>query len=222
MSCLAKPLFKQYSNGKIPQGPENPRVLLIAILGSRDTKRWAQSRVTITKFPIWVIHVTIRKCTQADFDAVLRIINQAAHAYKGVIPTDRWHEPYMVEAELHGEIADGVVFWGVERDTKLKAVMGFQDKREVALIRHAYVIPEMQRQGLGTRLLRHVESLSDKPVLVGTWSDAPWAISFYEKNGYTLLPSKEASELLGRYWSIPARQVETSVVLRRRAHGRWK
>lgn len=155
----------------------------------------------------------IRKCTDRDFDMVLQIINKAAYCYKGVIPADRWHEPYMSGAELNREISDGVEFWGVEDNAKLVAVMGIQDKGEVTLLRHAYVVTDMQRNGVGTRLLGHVEALDKKPILVGTWADASWAISFYEKNGYTLIPPEETGVLLRKYWSIPERQVETSVVL---------
>jgi GNAT superfamily N-acetyltransferase len=149
---------------------------------------------------------------------MLAIVNDAAQAYRGVIPADRWREPYMPLDELAHEIADGVVFWVAEEDERLLGVMGIQDKGEVALVRHAYVTPTMQRKGVGTRLLRHVESLTGKPVLIGAWSDASWAIEFYRTNGYTVVPERDKDSLLRRYWSIPARQVETSVVL---ADGRW-
>jgi N-acetylglutamate synthase-like GNAT family acetyltransferase len=161
----------------------------------------------------------IRKSREADSPAILAIINAAAQAYRGVIPPDRWHDPYMPADELEKEIADGILFWVAEEGGKLLAVMGMQDKGEVALVRHAYVAPTAQRKGLGTSLLRHVQSLSDKPVLIGTWADASWAIDFYLRNGFTLVPKARKEFLLRRYWSIPARQIETSVVL---ADGRWK
>ena len=150
---------------------------------------------------------------------MLAIINEAAQAYRGVIPADRWHEPYMPAAELAQEIADGVVFWLAGQDARLLGVMGIQDKGEVALVRHAYVAPSGQRKGVGSRLLRHVQGLAGKPVLVGTWAAATWAIEFYRRHGFALVPQPEKDMLLRRYWSIPARQVETSVVL---ADARWR
>ncbi len=156
----------------------------------------------------------IRKCTESDFDRILEIINDAAQAYKGVIPEDCWHEPYMPPEELKKEIEDGVVFWGNENDGQLVGIMGIQDKGEVSLIRHAYVLTQAQKQGIGTKLLRYLESLTEKPILIGTWAAASWAISFYQKNGYTLVSEEEEkNRLLRKYWSIPERQVETSVVL---------
>lgn len=154
----------------------------------------------------------------ADFAAMLAIVNDAAHAYRGVIPVDRWHEPYMPADELVKEIADGVVFWVAEQQGRLSGVMGIQDKGDVALVRHAYVAPTTQRAGVGTRLLRHVEGLTDKPILIGTWAAASWAIEFYRRNGFTVVSSREKDRLLRTYWSIPARQIETSVVL---ANQRW-
>jgi GNAT superfamily N-acetyltransferase len=137
---------------------------------------------------------------------------------RDVIPVDRWHEPYMPMDELAKEIAGGVVFWVAEEEGRLLGVMGIQDKGAVALVRHAYVAPTLQRKGVGTTLLRHVEGLTDKPVLIGTWADASWAIEFYRRNGFTVVPSDHKERLLRTYWSIPARQIETSVVL---ADGRW-
>lgn len=162
--------------------------------------------------------VLIRKIQEADLAATLTIINDAAQAYRGVIPADRWREPYMPTDELLGEIADGVVFWIAEEDGHPLGVMGIQDKGDVALVRHAYVAPAAQKQGVGTKLLRHVQGLTDKPILIGTWADASWAIEFYRRNGFTLVPNTYKDSLLRRYWSIPARQVETSVVL---ADRRW-
>ena len=160
----------------------------------------------------------IRKSVAADFVAMLAIVNAAAQAYRGVIPADRWHEPYMSADELAKEISDGVVFWVEEQEGRLSGVMGIQDKGAVALVRHAYVAPTMQRAGVGTRLLRHVEGLTTKSILIGTWADASWAIEFYRRNGFTVVSSSEKDRLLRKYWSIPARQIETSVVL---ADGRW-
>ena len=149
---------------------------------------------------------------------MLAMVNDAAQAYRGVIPVDRSREPYMQPDELEKEIVDCVIFWVAEEDWGVSGAMGIQDKGEVALVRHAYVAPAMQRRGVGTRLLRHVEGLTDKPVLIGTWADASWAIEFYRRNGFTVVPNRHKDALLRRYWSIPARQIETSVVL---ADGRW-
>ena len=150
--------------------------------------------------------------------ALLAVINDAAQAYRGVIPADRWHEPYMPREELEREIAAGVAFFVCEENSRVAGVMGIQDKGDVALVRHAYVAPAMQRQGIGQRLLRHIESFTDKAVLIGTWAAATWAIDFYVRNGFTLVSRKEKNLLLRRYWSIPERQIETSVVL---ADRRW-
>ncbi len=155
----------------------------------------------------------IRKCTESDIKTIFEIINDAANAYKGVIPEDRWHAPYMPAEEIRHEIEGGVIFWGFEKDGDLLGVMGIQDKGDVALIRHAYVRTRSRKQGIGENLLLHLESLTEKPILVGTWKTASWAISFYEKNGYTLVSDKEKKRLLRQYWSIPERQIETSVVL---------
>ncbi len=155
----------------------------------------------------------IRECTDTDFDEIHEIVNDAALEYKGVIPADRWHEPYMSKAHLRAEMADGVRFWGIEDEQGLAGVMGIQDRGEVCLIRHAYVRTKRQNTGLGARLLKHLESTTGKTILIGTWSAAEWAVRFYEKNGYQLLTGAEKNDLLRRYWRIPERQVETSVVL---------
>ena len=155
----------------------------------------------------------IRKCEPSDIEVIFQIINDAAEAYRGIIPDDRWHVPYMPMAEIKHEINQGVVFWGIEQDGRLAGVMGIQDKGEVTLIRHAYVQSNLRRKGIGEKLLRHLESLTDKPILIGTWKDASWAIAFYQKHGYSLVSDEEKDRLLRRYWSIPARQIETSVVL---------
>ena len=155
----------------------------------------------------------IRKCKESDLNTIFEIINDAAQAYKGVIPQDRWHEPYMSLAELRTQIEDGIVFWGLERDGQLLGVMGIQDKGDVTLIRHAYVLTRAQKRGIGEKLLQHLQNMTEKPILIGTWAAASWAVSFYQKNGYTLVSGQEKNRLLNRYWSIPERQVETSVVL---------
>ena len=160
----------------------------------------------------------IRKCKQSESDIIHEIINDGAQAYKGVIPADRWHEPYMSQEELKQEIVDGVVFWGFEADQKLVGVMGIQDKGDVNLIRHAYVRTRARKQGTGTQLLKHLESIDGKPILIGTWADAIWAIAFYQKNGYRVVTETEKNRLLRKYWSISEQQVETSVVL---ADKRW-
>ena len=155
----------------------------------------------------------IRKCQDSDFNTIFEIINDAAQAYRGIIPADRWHTPYMSFEELRHEIEDKVIFWGFELDGRLVGVMGIQDKGDVTLIRHAYVRTPMRKQGVGAKLLKHLERTTRKPILIGTWKDASWAIAFYEKNGYMIVPEKEKDRLLRRYWSIPERQIETSVVL---------
>ena len=157
--------------------------------------------------------MTIRKSAQSDFEMMWAIINDAAQAYRGVIPADRWHEPYMPREDLAREIAQGVEFWLAEQEGRVLGVMGIQDKGDVALVRHAYVVPTTQRTGVGTTLLRHIEGLVEKPILIGTWAAASWAIAFYQRNGFAIVPSDEKDRLLRRYWSIPPRQVETSVVL---------
>jgi N-acetylglutamate synthase-like GNAT family acetyltransferase len=158
----------------------------------------------------------IRRCTDSDFHAILEIINDAASVYKGVIPPDRWHDPYMSDEQLCLEIDAGVRFWGLDNDSGLAGVMGIQDKGEVTLLRHAYVRTPLRNTGIGTRLLKHLEPLSDKPILIGTWAAATWAVQFYRKNGYRQVSLEEKNRLLRRYWSIPERQVETSVVLANR------
>jgi GNAT superfamily N-acetyltransferase len=155
----------------------------------------------------------IRPCRDDERAAILAIVNAAAEVYRGVIPDDRWHEPYMDARELDHEIADGVVFWGYETDGELVGVMGIQPVGDVDLIRHAYVLPGRQRGGVGAALLLHLRSLSARPMLVGTWASAEWAIRFYERNGFELVSPERKTELLGTYWDIPDRQVETSVVL---------
>jgi N-acetylglutamate synthase-like GNAT family acetyltransferase len=155
----------------------------------------------------------IRLCTQSDLPAMYTIINSAAIAYKGTIPADRWKEPYMPTDELAEEIRAGVVFWCLEADGSILGVMGIQDVKDITLIRHAYIHPICQRKGIGSKLLKHLAAQAKRPLLMGTWAEAQWAIRFYEKHGFTLVPEEEKNVLLKKYWNIPARQVETSVVL---------
>lgn len=160
----------------------------------------------------------IRRCNDSDFDLILQIINDGAQAYKGIIPQDRWHDPYMTPEELRREIQDSILFWGYEEEEGLTAVMGIQDKGEVTLIRHAYVSTLRRKCGIGGQLLRFLESMTTKPILIGTWAAATWAVAFYEKYGYRLLKTEEKNRLLRKYWTIPERQVETSIVL---ANAKW-
>ncbi|HNW29177.1 MAG TPA: GNAT family N-acetyltransferase [Spirochaetota bacterium] len=155
----------------------------------------------------------IRRCDDSDFETMYAIINDAAQAYRGVIPEDRWHDPYMPREELRREIDDGIRFWGFEEDGKLIGVMGIQDVGDVTLIRHAYVATSERRKGIGSLLLSELVRQTDRPLLIGTWADAAWAIRFYEKHGFRLVTPEEKDRLLKKYWKIPARQVETSVVL---------
>jgi len=155
----------------------------------------------------------IRLCTEADFDTIYAIVNEAAEAYRGVIPADRWHEPYMSQDDLRHEIDSGVWFWGYEEDGELIGVMGIQDVQDVTLIRHAYVSTANQGQGIGGKLLAELRKLTTRPILIGTWAAAAWAIRFYEKHGFRMVTPVEKDRLLKKYWSIPDRQVETSVVM---------
>jgi GNAT superfamily N-acetyltransferase len=155
----------------------------------------------------------IRHCNDNDFETIYEIINDAALAYKGIIPADRWKEPYMSRDELHHEIDEGVVFWGYEEGKKLKGIMGIQDVQDVTLIRHAYVRTAERNKGIGSKLLSHLRRMTVRPILIGTWADAVWAIRFYEKHGFRLVSTEEKNRLLKKYWRIPERQVETSVVL---------
>lgn len=155
----------------------------------------------------------IRQCVETDFETIYEIINDASKAYRGVIPEDRWKEPYMSGDELKHEIDQGVVFWGYEEDGELIGVMGIQHIQDVTLIRHAYVRTDRQNQGIGAKLLSELRRQTNYPTLIGTWADAVWAISFYEKHGFRIVSQGDKDLLLKKYWSIPERQVETSVVL---------
>jgi GNAT superfamily N-acetyltransferase len=155
----------------------------------------------------------IRPCRADEQPAVLEVINAAARAYRGVIPADRWREPYMPAEELRHEIAAGVSFWAYEDGGGLVGVMGIQPVDDVDLIRHAYVRPGSQRHGVGGALLEHLRPLSRRRMLVGTWAAAEWAIRFYARHGFALAAPGETAALLRRYWSVSDRQIETSVVL---------
>jgi N-acetylglutamate synthase-like GNAT family acetyltransferase len=161
----------------------------------------------------------IRRCEEPDFELIWAIINDGAQAYKGIIPADRWTEPYMSREKLQHEIDDGVVFWGCEESGALVGVMGIQQVQDVTLIRHAYVRSSSQKQGIGAHLLSHLRKMANDPVLIGTWADAVWAIRFYERHGFQVVGSDEKDRLLRKYWSIPERQIDTSVVL---ADSNWR
>ena len=166
-----------------------------------------------SKRPVELAPPTIRRCRADEAEAMLAIVNAAAEAYRGVIPADRWHESYMPAAELRDEIEAGVQFWGCEIGGVLAGVMGIQPVGDVALIRHAYVRPEHQGHGVGGALIGHLRRQSRRPMLVGTWAAAHWAIGFYERHDFRLVAPERAAALLRIYWAIPERQIETSVVL---------
>lgn len=155
----------------------------------------------------------IRKCRDDEFDVIYTVINDSSAAYKGIIPADRWKEPYMSREELKHEIDDGVAFWGYESGGELVGVMGIQDVGDVTLIRHAYIRTDQRRRGIGGELISFLRQQTDRPILIGTWKDAHWAVRFYEKHGFKTVSTADKDRLLRKYWSIPERQVETSVVL---------
>ncbi len=159
----------------------------------------------------------IKELLASDFDSILEVINDAAQAYKGVIPEDRWKEPYMSIEELTREIEEGVRFYGWTENGTLLGVMGIQSVKDVTLIRHSYVLTNHQMRGIGGKLISYLRSLCEtSELLVGTWEDATWATGFYELHGFRLVPSDEKNKLLQEYWSIPDRQIDTSIVLRLR------
>ena len=160
----------------------------------------------------------IRVCIGDDFEAIFQVINDAAEAYRGIIPVDRWHEPYMPREELRAEVSAGVAFLGYEKDGELAGVMGTQDVQDVTLIRHAYVRTAQRGQGIGGELLGRIMDQATKPILIGTWADAVWAVRFYENHGFKVVSTQEKETLLRKYWNVPDRQIETSVVL---ADQRW-
>lgn len=155
----------------------------------------------------------VRRCYDSDFDVIWAIINDGAGAYKGVIPADCWTEPYMAAEKLRREMEVGVMFWGYERAGTLVGVMGIQEAQDVNLIRHSYVRTASQKQGVGGYLLSHLLESTNGPVLIGTWRNASWAIRFYEKYGFELVGPQGKDRLLKKYWTVPERQIETSVVL---------
>ena len=155
----------------------------------------------------------IRKCLDGEFETIYEIINDSAQAYKGIIPMDCWKEPYMSKGKLQREINEGVGFWGYEKEGELVGVMGIQHVQNVILIRHAYILTVRQNQGIGGKLLSYLLTQTDRPFLVGTWADATWAIRFYKKYGFELVTAKEKDRLLKKYWSVPDRQIRSSVVL---------
>ena len=161
----------------------------------------------------------IRRCDDRDFEVTWAIVNDGVQAYKGIIPADRWTEPYMSRQKLRHEIDEGVVFWGFEENGMLVGVMDLQQVQDVTLIRHAYVRTSSQKRGVGTHLLSHLRKLANTPVLIGTWADAVWAIRFYETHGFQIVGLQEKSRLLKKYWTVPERQIETSVVL---ADPKWR
>jgi len=166
-----------------------------------------------TRGPKMGVMSNVRPCREDECATILAIVNAAAEAYRGVIPDDLWHEPYMSQDELDGEIAAGVAFWGYECEGMLAGVMGFQSVHDVDLIRHAYVLPGSQRGGVGGALLGHLRRLSRRRILVGTWAAADWAIRFYKRYGFALVSPASKITLLKTYWTVPDRQIETSVVL---------
>ena len=167
----------------------------------------------MTTQPTNASNVALRDIVPDDFDHILHIINCAAEAYRGVIPPDRWREPYMNAEALASEMDDGVMFSGVVIDGRLVGVMGVQDRGVVNLIRHAYVVPDQQGTGIGSRLIKHLCDRDDKPILIGTWQAADWAIGFYERHGFRRLAHDDATALLRTFWNVPERQIDTSVVL---------
>jgi N-acetylglutamate synthase-like GNAT family acetyltransferase len=161
----------------------------------------------------------IRRCGDCDFELIWTIINDGAQAYKGTIPADRWTEPYMSREELQDEIDEGVVFWGYEEAGALVGVMGIQQVQDVTLVRHAYVRTSSQKRGIGAQLLSHMRELANGPMLIGTWAAAVWAIHFYERHGFQMVSPEQKDRLLKRYWTVPERQIDTSVVL---ADSKWR
>jgi GNAT superfamily N-acetyltransferase len=163
------------------------------------------------------VAMLIRQCTPADVSRICEVVNEAAVAYRGVIASDRWKEPYMPLSELQHEIESGVSFWGAHDGDALVGVMGLQHVDDVSLIRHAYTRTNRQGQGIGKSLLNYVTRQTERPLLIGTWAAATWAIGFYQSQGFRIL-GREKDDVLRRYWTIPERQIEESVVL---ANDRW-
>ena len=206
-----------------PREPEEPKICPTSVShASRNYNHREFAIISCVKLPgLRMINRTviakktgnIRRCRPDELEEICGIINDAALVYKGVIPDDRWREPYMPMAELKAEVAAGVSFWGLEERNKLAGVMGVQSIQDVVLIRHAYVRTAFRNRGIGSDLLRRLHSLAPGPVLVGTWAAATWAIAFYEKHGFRKVIPAEKERLLKKYWTVPDRQIETSVVL---------
>src|SRR6266568_1999114 len=156
---------------------------------------------------------SVRPCADHERPTILAIVNAAAEAYRGAIPDDCWHEPYMPSGEFDSEIAAGVAFWGYEADGALVGVMGIQPVRDVDLIRHAYVLPARQGQGIGGALLDQLRGLSARRMLVGTWAAADWALRFSCRRGVRQVAAEQKALLLKADWTVPDRQIEPSVVL---------
>ena len=161
----------------------------------------------------------IRRCGAGDVETILAVINDGAEAYRGKIPADRWNVPYMPAAELQEELAAGVVFWAYVQDQEIVAVMGLQDVADVTLVRHAYTRTAHQHRGLGSALLDHLRAQTPRPILIGTWKAATWAVRFYERHGFRLGSAAEKRVLLQRYWTVGERQIQESVVL---VDDRWR
>ncbi len=155
----------------------------------------------------------IRRCDERDFEQIWAVIQDGAQAYQGVIPADRLEEPYISREKLQQELDEDVLFWGFEEAEGLAGVMGSQAVQDITLIRHAYVRSASQKRGIGGQLLTHLLQLARRPVLIGTWADAVWAIEFYKKYGFAIVKLQEKDRLLRKYWKVPERQIETSVVL---------
>ena len=181
-------------------------------LHRRNFERLCQAEWMLTAKPVDARILPpkmIRSCTDSDVSNIFAIVNDAAQAYKGVIPSDRWHEPYMPMAELKNEIAAGVKFWGYDEDGFLVGVMGMQPVKDVTLIRHAYVRTGMRGRGIGGKLLAHLLGQIEGQILVGTWKAADWAVKFYQKHGFQLVSDEEKNRLLKTCWKIPERQIES-------------
>ena len=158
----------------------------------------------------------ITECTKKNISNILYVINDASLKYKGIIPNDCWHEPYMTKQKLISEFANGVRIFGYNKDNNLVGVMGIQELKDVTLIRHAYILTQYQGLGIGKSLLQHLFKIKTSScLLVGTWRDATWAIQFYEKFGFVLHTKKQTAQLLKKYWDLPSKQIENSVVLKK-------
>ena len=158
----------------------------------------------------------INEYTKKDISKILHVINDASIIYKGIIPDNCWHEPYMSEQELIDEFGYGVLIFGYHYNNKLIGVIGIQDLKDVVLIRHAYTLTSYQCKGTGSALLEYLlKKNQNSRLLVGTWRNATWATRFYEKFGFILHAKDQSTLLLKKYWKIPSNQIKNSVVLER-------